>query len=188
MTRPAPIRLDFARAMLLVVDLQERLLPIIHEHEVVVARSAVMIRAARTLGLPIVWTEQYRKGLGPTVEPIVEALAGAAEPLEKLSFGCFGDPAVLAAARATGREQLVICGIEAHVCVLQTALHGLELGWQVFVPHDGVGSRRPADRDAALDRMTQAGVVPASVEMLIMEALGVAGGETFKAILPLLKD
>lgn len=188
MTHNSPIQLHPEAAVLVVVDLQERLLPAIAERERVVARSRVMIQAARALGIPILWTEQYKRGLGETVPEIREAIGDAAAPLEKLAFGCLGDPAFAAAAQAGGRSQMILVGIEAHVCVLQTALAARAAGWTVFIAEDALGSRRMSDRATALARLAQAGCVPATVEMLIMEALGVAGGEKFKAILPLVKE
>jgi nicotinamidase-related amidase len=181
------IRFDPAQALLLVIDLQEKLLPAIADGERVVKRCATLIRAARVLEMPIVWSEQYVKGLGATVQPIAEAIGDAARPIEKMTFGCLASPPLAEAARATGRRQLVLCGIETHVCVLQTALEALDAGWQVFVVEDAVGSRRLSDGDVALRRMTQAGVVPASVEMLVMEGLRQAGTDAFKAVLPMLK-
>jgi nicotinamidase-related amidase len=178
-------------AVLMVIDLQEKLLPHIDEQERVVARSGILIQAMRLLGVPMLWTEQYPRGLGPTAEPIIRAIGDAARPMEKIAFGCLADPAIAAAAQAmrdTGRDQILLCGIEAHVCILQTALHGLDLGWRVFLACDAVGSRRSTDRSVALERLIQAGVVPVTVEMVVMEALGRAGGEKFKAILPLLKE
>ncbi|HOE97708.1 MAG TPA: hydrolase [Candidatus Sumerlaeota bacterium] len=175
------------RSFLMVIDLQERLLPAIHDHQAVRDRSVFLIRAARILGLPIVWTEQYRKGLGPTVPPVAEAIGDAARPMEKMAFGCLCDDAVARAVESAGRDQLILCGIEAHVCVLQTALAARERGLTVFLAEDAIGSRRPSDRDAALRRMAQAGCVPATSEMLVMEALRVAGTDPFKQLLPLLK-
>ncbi len=188
-----PIQLDLQQALLLVVDLQERLLPAIDEKERVLKRSAVLIKAARILGMPIIWSEQYKKGLGNTDPAICAALGAGADcacplPLEKMAFGCLGDPAILQAVNESGRKQLILIGIETHVCILQTALKGLELGFDVFLAEDAIGSRRASDRQTALCRMRQAGCVPASVEMLIMESLRVAGGDKFKVILPLLKD
>lgn len=186
-----PIQLNPAHALLMVVDMQERLLPAIHESARVVARARVLIQAAKILGLPIVWTEQYKKGLGETDPAIAEAIGDAARPMEKMAFGCLGDAAICKATdelAAMGRKQIILCGIETHVCVLQTALKALEAGATVFIAEDATGSRRASDRETALRRLAQAGAVPATVEMLIMEALVVAGGEIFKAILPLLKE
>ena len=186
-----PIQLNPAHALLMVVDLQERLLPVIHDRDRVVARTRVLIQAAIILGLPILWTEQYKKGLGATVPAVAEAIGDIARPLEKMAFGCLGDAAIAKAVGdldAAGRKQIILCGIETHVCILQTALQALGTGHTVFVAEDATGSRRANDRETALRRLTQAGAVPATVEMLIMEALAVAGGENFKAILPLLKE
>lgn len=183
-----PIHFSPTDAVLVVVDMQERLLPAIAEGERVVKRAAVMIEAAKILGIPVIWAEQYKKGLGETDPAIAAAIGEAAKPLEKMAFGCLGDPALSQAVAQTGRRQLLLVGIETHVCVLQTALKGLHEGYTVFLAEDATSSRRPSDRETALRRMTQAGVVPASVEMLIMEALECAGGEKFKAILPLLKE
>lgn len=180
-------RLSVQNALLMVVDLQDRLLPAIHDNQAVLGRSGIMIKAARVLDIPIIWTEQYRRGLGPTNPAIAEAIGDAAEPMEKMAFGCLGDAAIAEAVRASGRTQLILIGIETHVCIMQTALAALEDGLQVFLAEDAISSRRASDRETALRRMAQAGAIPASVEMLIMELLVVAGGEKFKAILPLLK-
>lgn len=183
-----PIQLNPDQSLLMVVDLQERLLPLIDRREAVLKRAAALIRATRILGWPIVWTEQYRKGLGATDPSIVEAIGEAAQPLEKVAFGCLDDAAIAETVRAAGRSQLILCGIETHVCILQTTLRALDNDREVFLAEDAIGSRRPTDRETALRRLTQAGAVPATVEMLIMEGLRVAGGEKFKAILPLLKE
>lgn len=188
MAEATPIQLHPDQALLVVVDLQERLMPAIAERERVVKRSLVMIQAARTLGIPLLWTEQYKKGLGETLPEVREAIGEAARPMEKVAFGCLCDDQVAAAARASGRTQMILVGVEAHVCVLQTALTARAGGWTVFVAEDAVGSRRMSDRETALRRLAQAGCVPASVEMLIMEALGVAQGEKFKGVLPLVKE
>ena len=180
--------LERGQAVLACVDLQERLLPAIHDGEAVVRRAVFMIRAARLLGVPIVWTEQYRKGLGATDPRVAEAIGDAARPIEKLAFGCFGDAGFTAALESAGRGQLIVVGVEAHVCVMQTVLRARAQGWAVFVAEDAVGSRRPHDRDVGLARMGQAGAVPATTEMLAMELLGKAGSEEFKRLLPLLRE
>lgn len=188
MNNMKPIELQPEDALLVVVDLQEKLLPAIAERERVVKRSLVMIRAAQTLGIPILWTEQYKKGLGDTVAEVKDAIGEAARPMEKVAFGCLCDEAVAAETKVSGKRQMILVGIEAHVCVLQTALKALAEGWTVFLAEDALGSRRMSDRETALRRLAQAGCVPATVEMLIMEALGVAQGEKFKSVLPLLKE
>jgi len=163
-------------------------MPTIDERERVVRRCVRLIRGARILGVPILWTEQYRKGLGPTVPEIVEAIGDAAAPMEKMHFGCLDDEAVRGRVEATRRRTLALCGIEAHVCIMNTALRALEDGMRVAVAEDAVGSRRASDRETALRRMTQAGVIPATVEMLLMEWMRESGTPRFKKVLPLLKD
>ncbi len=183
----SPLRIDKDDCALMVVDIQDRLLPAIHEHERLIAQSARLIQGARLLGVPIVWTEQYRQGLGPSNAAIIEAIGEAASPLEKMTFGCLDDDGVRAEVERLARPTLILCGIEAHICVAQTALRGLEMGHRVAVAEDAVSSRRAADREVGLARMRQAGAIPANVEMLLMEWMRVAGTETFRRMLPLLK-
>ena len=181
-------RLDHERALLMVIDLQEKLLPGIPDAERLLRRVEVLIRAFRILGIPILVTEQNPERLGATNPKILEAVGEGTAPIGKLTFGCLACEEVAEAAYATERDQLILCGIETHVCILQTALQGMDEEWDVFLAVDAIASRRPADHETALRRLEQAGAVPASVEMLIMEALSRAGTEQFKAILPLVKE
>lgn len=171
---------------LLLIDFQEKLLPKILDADEVVQRALTFTRFARMLDIPTVWTEQYPKGIGPTIEAFREVLAGL-EPIEKTSFGCFGQPGFAERVAANGRRQLVIMGVEAHVCVLQTALAGIDLGYEVYVARDAVGSRGALDRDAGLDRMRQEGARLVTVEMAMFEILRAAGTPEFKKVLPLIK-
>ena len=124
MNESAPPIFSPSQAILVVVDMQEKLLPTIHEQERVASRAAILIKAARLLEVPILWAEQYRKGLGPTVPIIAEAIGEATTPFEKLHFGCLGDPAIAARAHqmrsqsTPGGRQMILCGIETHVCLL----------------------------------------------------------------------
>lgn len=174
--------------LLMVVDIQERLLPSIHDHERVSRQSVKLIEGAKILGVPIVWTEQYKKGLGESTPEIREAIGTAAKPLEKLSFGCLSDEGIAAEVRRQNRKAVILCGIETHICVMQTAFSALDRGLTVALAEDAVSSRRPADHETGVARMRAAGVVPATVEMLFMEWMQVAGTDTFKRILPLLKS
>lgn len=180
-------QLKLDKALLAIIDYQEKLLPAIAEREHIVKRVELLVRAARLLNIPILWTEQYSKGIGPTVQSVAELIGDAAQPIDKMSFGAFGDERVKAAAAQTGRSQLIVCGIEAHVCVLQTALTAIANGWTVFVVQDSVSSRSPVDRDAALARLVQAGAITATAEMVIMELLQTAEHEKFRDILKLIK-
>ena len=174
--------------LLIVVDIQERLMPQSHEHARVSAQCAKLIEGAKIVGIPIVWTEQYRKGLGDTTPEIKAAIGAAAEPIEKMHFGCLDDEKVRAKVSGLRRNAVVLCGIEAHICVTQTALRAMEDGLTTIVAEDAISSRRPSDKETAVARLRQAGAVPASVEMLLMEWLNIAGGEKFKQVLPLLKS
>jgi len=183
-----PNRADARQASLLVIDIQERLLPAIHGGEAVVARSLVMIEAARILAVPIVWTEQYVKGLGRTDERVRAALKPTgAEPIEKLTFSCCDTEPVTQQLRSDGREQVVVIGIESHVCVQQTVLDLLRMNLQPFVLADAVGSRRPIDYEMSLHHMRQAGAVTTTTEAIIFEMLREAGTEIFKSVLKVVK-
>ena len=179
--------LDPARAALVVVDLQEKLLPAIHDWDRVLKNSLLLMRLAQTIGLPVVLTTQYRKGLGDLVSDVA-ALAPPEPPLDKVSFGCFGSPEFRDRIQSLrGRDQLVVAGIESHICVTQTVLGALAQGHVVHVAADAVGSRVPANREIGLRRMETAGAVLSSAEMAVYELLGRSDGAAFKAMLPHLR-
>lgn len=177
---------DASTSLLLVIDLQERLLPRIHESERVVARSVRMIEGARLLGIPILATEQYPKGIGPTVEPVRSLLEGV-PTFAKTSFGALGDAAVAQAVEDIGPRTLMLVGIEAHVCITQTALQGLDGGMDVHVVTDAVSSRSPSDLAVGLQRMAAAGATPVTSEMALYEWLRDAASPCFKDVLKLVK-
>jgi nicotinamidase-related amidase len=177
-------RLERGRTVLLVVDLQEKLVPAIAERDAVLRNSLLLLRLARVLELPVVLTTQYASGLGPTL-PEVLAEAGGVVPLDKVSFGCFGDTAFLSRLRSLGgRDQLLVAGIEAHICVAQTVIGALEAGYQVHVAGDAVGSRTEANRQVGLARMERAGALLSSAEMASYELLARSDTTAFKAMLP----
>jgi nicotinamidase-related amidase len=170
----------------LVVDVQERLLPAVRKAKTVLARTTLLARAARQLGVPLWVTEQYPRGLGPTVAGLIEAL-GNQPRREKLTFSALGAEGLRAELTGGSVTDVVLCGIETHVCVCQTALDLRTAGCRVFVAVDAVSSRMAADHKAGLARMRAAGVLPVSVEMVIFEWLERADTEEFKQLLPLLK-
>jgi nicotinamidase-related amidase len=178
MTAPGLMRAD--ASMLLVVDLQARLVPAIHEGAGVVDRIVWLVRLAQALDVPVAATEQYPQGLGPTV-PALAAHLPRGSIGEKVHFSCAA-AGCLAALPGAERPQVVIAGIEAHVCVLQTALGLAAAGREVFVVADGVGSREPANRALALERMARRGVGIVSREMVGFEWLERAGTERFRTI------
>lgn len=176
-----------ARSALAVVDVQERLFPAMaaaHQPTVVKA-IRVLAALAREASWPVLVTEQYPKGLGRTLPELAEALGRSAAPIEKLTFSAARAPGVLE--RLGDAQAVVVTGIEAHVCVLETVLDLLEHGLRVFVPWDAVASRREEDRSTALALMRRAGATITSSETLVFQLLGEAGGPAFKRLAPLLK-
>jgi nicotinamidase-related amidase len=185
MTTPATETLDPLRTAVLVIDMQEKLLPAIESHERVLANTLLLLRLAQVTSLPVVLTTQYRHGLGETVAPVRD-LAGV-DALDKTSFGCFGDDAFRARLKSLGRDQLLVAGIESHICVTQTVLGALAQGYHVHVASDAVGSRTEANRQVGLSRMERAGALVSSAEMALYELLGRSDGAAFKALLPHLR-
>ncbi len=172
---------------LVVIDIQERLLVAIHEKERLVRNAKLLVRLANILGLPVLVSTQYVKGLGPTTPEIMSLLPGV-EPVDKLEFGCFGNGDFCAAtAKWSARNTLLLCGMEAHICVMQTALGALIQGHTVHVAADAVGSRTELNWKLGLDRMKSAGAVISSTEMMIYELLGQSGTPAFKEMLKYLK-
>ncbi len=184
--RKQSLRLTRSAAGLVVVDIQERLLPTMCEPERVVANTVRLCRGASVLGVPVFATEQYRKGLGPTVPRVAEAIAGFA-PREKLAFSACGAEGFLPALRARKITDAILCGIEAHVCVTQTCLDLLDGGLRVFVVADAISSRTAENCRIGLERMQAAGAVAVSTEMVLFELLERAGTEEFKQVLGLVK-
>lgn len=169
--------LDRERAALVVIDVQEAFAKAVEGFEGVVKQTAILVQGARALGMPVLVTEQYPRGLGDTVAPVREAL-GDVERLAKTVFS---------AVRADGfdlggRDQALVCGIETHVCVNQTVHDLLAGGVEVHVAVDAVGSRTAANRELGLRKMENSGVILTSVETALFELLGEAGSDEFKTI------
>jgi len=186
MSQVASSLLQPERTALVVVDLQEKLMPAIESRERVLRNSLLLLKLAEVLKLPVLLTTQYKKGLGEIL-PEVRAAAPGAVPLDKVAFGCFGDPAFAERLRGLGRDQLLVTGVEAHICVCQTVLGGLDKGYTVHVASDAVGSRTGENRAVGLARMERAGALVSSAEMALYELLGRSDRDAFKQILPLLK-
>ncbi len=161
-------------------------MPAIFEKERVVLNAVRLIKGATVLKVPVFATEQYRKGLGPTVPEIVAALQGFA-PMQKLAFSSCGAQGFLPALSAKEVTDVILCGIEAHVCVSQTCLDLVDRAFRVFVVGDAVSSRTPENHRYGLDRMRDAGAVIVSTEMILFELLQQAGTDEFKEILKLVK-
>ena len=173
-------------SILLVVDVQERLWPVIDAREAVGANLHRLLEGARILEVPVVLSEQYPKGLGPTIAAVRDKAPGATV-VAKTAFSCGGEPAIVEGLRRHDRDTLVVAGIEAHVCVLQTALDFLARGYRVHVVADAVSSRAAANRAIALDRMARAGVQVSCTESVLFEWMAEAGSDAFRRVQALLK-
>jgi nicotinamidase-related amidase len=172
--------------VLVAIDFQERLFPVMHDKEKLLENVLKMIKGAQVLEIPIVLTEQYPKGLGPTLPEIKELLPDVA-PIEKTCFSCCDEGNFNRALESMKRKQVLICGIEAHICVYQTTMALMAAGYEVQVVADCVSSRDPENRMVSLFKMGSAGVSPTTVEMALFELLKVAKGDAFKAISNIVK-
>jgi nicotinamidase-related amidase len=166
------------RTALLVVDVQEAFRKAVPGFDRIAEATATLVRGAVEMGVPVICTEQYPKGLGETVAEVSSVLPPDASPLEKTRFSATGAEGF----DLSGRDQVVLCGVESHVCVAQTAVDLLSNGLDVRVVEDAVGSRSAADREVGLRRMTEAGAVASSVEASMFELLGEAGTPEFKSV------
>jgi len=179
--------LDAQRCLLLVIDIQEKLLPPIYEKERLVRNSQLLIRLAKILSMPMLFSTQYAKGLGQTI-PEISSLAPGIEVTDKLQFGCFANGEFCSTfATIKGRDTLLLCGMETHICVMQTALGALNQGHIVHVAADAVSSRTELTWKHGLQRMRDAGAVICSTEMMIYELLVKSGTAAFKEMLQFLK-
>lgn len=174
-------------SVLLLVDIQERFRPSISGMDGVIRRGGILVKAASRLGIPVLASEQYPKALGPTVEEIRSLLPNPATVFPKMCFSAAGCEPLSAALKLTGRRQIVLCGVEAHVCVLQTALELQVAGFAVHAVEDAVASRTGSDREAALERMVRHGVDRVTTEMAVFEWLRQAGTPEFKELQALIK-
>ena len=172
---------------LAVIDIQEKLLPPIWEKERMVRNSQLLIRMANVMNLPVLVSTQYAKGLGATV-PEIASLLPNANVIDKLEFGCFGNGDYCSAvSKLADRNTLLLCGMETHICVMQTALGALNQGMYVHVAADAVSSRTELNWKLGLGRMQAAGAVISSTEMMLYELMGKSGTATFKEMLKWIK-
>jgi nicotinamidase-related amidase len=178
------MKLDPDRATLIVVDLQEGFRKAVPDFDRVAKATVTLIEGAEAIGIPVVVTEQYPKGLGKTAPEIAEHLPEGTEPLEKVCFSA----ADAEGFDLGGRDQALVCGIETHVCVNQTALDLLGSGVEVHVAEDAVGSRFEENKRVGLHKMERAGAVLTSVETALFELLGQAGTDEFKRVQKLVLD
>jgi nicotinamidase-related amidase len=173
-------------AVLLIVDVQESFRKFIPEFSNLTRNISILVEAAKILQLPVIVTEQYPKGLGHTVAEIVACL-GEHQVFEKDCFSCCGSDAFMAALDRLERRQIIVCGIEAHVCVNQTVHDLLLAGYKPHLIVDAISSRYAKNKEVAVEKMTSAGAIPSVVEMALFEMLVKSGTETFKAVQRLVK-
>ncbi|RKQ73317.1 isochorismatase family protein [Oceanibaculum indicum] len=178
--------LHHADCSMLLVDAQERLLPALDGQQGMVAACGLLLRAARELEVPVLATVQYPKGLGGVV-PALAALLPPDAVAEKICFDAMAEPGMAGRVAALKRRRVVLCGAEAHVCVLQTAFGLQAAGYEVVVAADAVASRDPEDRQRGLARMERAGMLVATSEMVVFEWLRLADTPAFKAMIPFIK-
>ena len=172
--------------VLVLVDVQGKLAQAMDGREALAQNLRKLVQGVQVFGLPILWLEQNPAGLGPTIPELAELLPGQT-PIAKCSFSCCGDEPFMTALRSTGRKQVLLAGIEAHVCIYQTAADLLNLGYEVEVVADAVSSRTAHNRQLALAKVQQLGARLTGVEMALFELLGKAEGPAFKAMLRIVK-
>jgi nicotinamidase-related amidase len=172
--------------LLLIVDIQEKLFRTMHAKEELLVNVQRLVRGAKALGLPIVWVEQNPKGLGPTV-PEIAALLPDRTPISKFSFSCCDNEACMLALRQMDRNNVLVTGIETHICVYQTSMDLKAAGFEVEVVADACSSRTPENKQIGLEKCRSAGASITSVETVLFELLRVAEGPVFKEILTIVK-
>ena len=180
--------LDRGRAALVLVDLQEGYRGVLDGWNRVVRASALLVRGTALLGVPVIVTEQYPRGLGHTSTDVASHLPRGLEVIEKSSLSCCGSSQFMNALRTIGRTQILLAGIEAHACVSQTVHDLLAAGFQVHVARDATSSRRAADVRPAWDKMRAAGMLPTSSEQALLELVETAEATEFKLLQRMLKE
>jgi len=182
----APSALEIKNTVLLLIDFQERLFPVMHDKEKLLRNVVKLIKGIQVLEIPIILTEQYPRGLGPTI-PEIKELIPDIKPVEKACFSCCDEASFGEVLGALKRQQVLIAGIEAHICVYQTAMALARTGYEVQVVSDGVSSRDPENKLVALFKMGAAGISSTTTEMALFELLKVAKGDKFKQISSIVK-
>lgn len=184
---PHVSRLRREQTALAVIDMQDGFRPTIADFDAVAARIGTAVAAAQILRVPVVVTEQYPRGLKQTAREIVDRLADGYEAIEKLCFSACGAADFVSRLEQGSAKQVLLCGIEAHVCIMQTTLDLLERNFEVHLLTDCITSRVPESKEAAMQRLVQAGAVPSTLEMALFELMQKAGTPDFKAVQALIK-
>lgn len=172
--------------MALVIDFQEKLMPVMDKAEALEARTGILLKGLRTLEVPMLFTQQYTKGIGMTISSLFEA-AGEEKYFDKITFSCMDDEAIKNAVEASGKKNVIVCGIESHICVLQTCMDLKEAGYTPILVVDCMSSRKESDKEIAILRAQQEGILLTTTEAILFELTRKAGNPTFKEISRLIK-
>jgi nicotinamidase-related amidase len=181
-----PSKINKGESILVLIDYQERLMPAMKDCDKIQKAAEKLIKGCKALEVPILVTQQYTKGLGPTISPLNEAL-GDYKPIEKISFSAMGEHTFCEKLKKSGKKTVILAGIEAHVCVMQTAIDLVEAGYSVFIVSDCISSRSEEDKIYAEKRMASAGVIYSTCESVLFELLKSAKHKNFKEISSLVK-
>ncbi len=180
------MRASLDNTIALIIDEQKKLMPVIHDREAVLHNTRILIEGLKILEVPFLITQQYTKGMGMTDQVILDA-AGTEEFLEKRTFSCWDTEEIRKAIESSGRKQVLLAGVESHICVLQTAIDLTDAGYDVFVVSNCISSRNPSDKAVALQRMIQTGVWITSCESILFELMRTSTHPHFKEISKLIK-
>lgn len=173
--------------MALIIDFQERLVPVIQNNEVLIHNTKILMKGLRALGIPMLITQQYTKGIGMTVPELREAVVDEFCYDDKITFSCAEDEIIMDKIEKMGKKNIIVCGIEAHICVLQTVVDLIAKGYQVVLVEDCIGSRRENDRSVGIQRAIAEGAVITSYESILFELTRKAKTDVFKEISKLIK-
>jgi nicotinamidase-related amidase len=177
--------IDRGKTVFVLVDIQEKFIPVMHEAEELITNTNILVKSSEILDIPLIVTEQYSKGLGNTTDRI--SLPEKRHLIEKVRFSCFGSVGFVGRLKELDASSLVLFGVEAHVCILKTALEALKNGYEVHVVADAISSRSAENRSIAIERMRQSGIFITSTEMILFQLLEKAGSDEFKAISRLIR-
>ncbi len=180
------MRINKNDALALVIDVQDRLFPHMFNREEFLRNILILTEGLQILDIPMIVTQQYTKGLGNTIEPLKNKL-GQFEPIEKIAFSCYDESKIVKKLNFKNKNFIIVAGIESHVCILQTVIDLINVGYTPVLVHDCVSSRKENDKEIAIERIRHEGAIVTSYESILLELCRVAGSETFKAISKLIK-
>lgn len=181
------MRISPKDTLALIIDIQEKLVPAIEEKETLIHNNKILLKGLNTLGIPMMITQQYTKGLGMTVEPIQTVIGDNFQYFDKITFSCYDDEAISEKIKSYEKKNIIICGMEAHICVLQTVIDCIAEGYHVIVVEDCISSRKGNDKRIAIQRMIQEGAIVTTYESILFELARKAGSDQFKVISQLIR-